>query len=146
MIKVRYKKKHNNYDFEIGKTYEGIIYSKGWIMIKQQLYRMNCFEILKSDVDQVKKLVTDDPKNNVEMVNNAVGVDANGNVFLRGVYEDKDLIEYCNEICREKCYKGSTEKYRDPLCLECDCPIANLYVLATGMSEIRERLRICENE
>lgn len=102
--------------------------------------------ILKSDMDQVKKLVTDDPKNNFEMVNNAVGIDENRNVFLRGLDEDVDLLKYCNDICIEKCYESSNIEYSDPLCLECDCPIANLYVLATGMAQLRETLKVYENE
>lgn len=48
MPKFKYTKQHNNYDLILGKTYKGIKYKPGWILINNDegqsfLCRAECF-------------------------------------------------------------------------------------------------------
>lgn len=42
-MKVKYIKKHNNYDFILGQVYEANKYKNGWLRINGQLYREEYF-------------------------------------------------------------------------------------------------------
>lgn len=42
---AKYIKEHNNYDFILGETYPAIEYNDEWIMIDDQLYRRECFQL-----------------------------------------------------------------------------------------------------
>lgn len=102
----------------------------------------------------MKKIITDSPDGNTELMHNRVFV-KDGYVWLRRMGEhgeDIDLIDYCKKQC---CLHNSgcdaiTEQYDGAesfgeLMMDCDCIIAHLYWLAVGFAEVRQRLMKYEN-
>ena len=92
------------------------------------------------------RLTTDDPTNNTQtMLNYAYAKD--GRVFLRygDGEEDIDLCEYISREAAGKHCRPTPEEIMDGACLECDCPLAILYVVATQAAELRARLKEYED-
>lgn len=82
------------------------------------------------------RLTTDDPTNNTQtMLNYAYAKD--GRVFLRygDGEEDIDLCEYISREAAGKHCRPTPEEIMEGACLECDCPLAILYVVATQAAE-----------
>lgn len=94
----------------------------------------------------MKRLTTDNPVYNVDvMLNYAYAKD--GRVFLR--YGDGDIdIDLCEYISRMaagyQC-KPTPEEVIEGECMECDCPLGILYVVATQAAELRARLKEFED-
>ena len=96
----------------------------------------------------MKKIITDSPDGNTELMHNRVFV-KDGYVWLRRMGEhgeDIDLIEFCKQKCNftpgchehiEQC--NDVDSFGD-LMMDCDCNVAYLYWLAVGFAEVRQRL------
>lgn len=109
----------------------------------------------------MKRIVTDDPQDNVEIMFNLAYV-KDKEVWIRGgseTGEDCTLIEFssrmceCNHMCQfdDSPYdlaKDDVDKIGDYLmeCSMCGCPIGTAYFIAIQAAELRERLRKYEND
>ena len=109
----------------------------------------------------MKRIVTDDPQDNVEIMFNLAYV-KDKEVWIRGgseTGEDCTLIEFssrmceCNHMCQfdDSPYdlaKDDVDKIGDYLmeCSMCGCPIGTAYFIAIQAAELRERLRKFEND
>lgn len=94
----------------------------------------------------MKRLTTDNPKNNTEtMLNYAYAKD--GQVFLRygNGEENINLCEYISQETEGKGCHPTPEEVMQGACMECDCPFAILYWVAVQAAEIRERLKYYED-
>lgn len=101
----------------------------------------------KNDILPGGRLTTDNPTNNTQtMLNYAYAKD--GRVFLRygNGKEDIDLCEYVAETATENYCKHTPEEIMDGACMECDCPFAILYTVATQAAELREKLKEYEDK
>ena len=109
----------------------------------------------------MKRIVTDDPQDNVEIMFNLAYV-KDKEVWIRGGApdgEDCTLIDFssrmceCNHMCQfdDSPYdlaKDDVDKIGDYLmeCSMCGCPIGTAYFIAIQAAELRERLRKFEND
>ncbi len=94
----------------------------------------------------MKRLTTDKPTSAVEaMLNYAYAKD--GRVFLRygDAEEDIDLCEYISRESERSGCRNSPEEVMEGGCLECDCVLAVLHIVATQAAELRERLKEYED-
>ena len=95
----------------------------------------------------MNKLVTDDPKNNLEnMLNYAYA--KNGKVFFRMIdgVDEVDICDYISEIAQSEhgCAMTPDDVYEGG-CTECGCEIAILYAVAGQAAELRARLKEYED-
>ncbi len=94
-----------------------------------------------------KRLTTDSPNGNFEtMMNYAYAKD--NRVILRygDGEEDIDLCEYIAKEAKEIGCNLSSDDIMEGSCIECDCPLAILYVVATQAAELRGRLKEIEDK
>lgn len=96
---------------------------------------------------KIKRLTTDNPVTNLESLMNYAYVD-NGQVYLR--YADGQehiaLAEYIFNIASDKgCHVSSPNAVLDGDCMECDCVVAVLNVVAIQAAELRARLKRYED-
>ena len=105
----------------------------------------------------MKRLVTDDPQDNVEVMMNLAFV-KDKEVWIRGgseTGEDCTMVEFQERMCRQckqcKDVKLDIENldaigdyYMD--CSIDGCPIGTAYFIAIQAAELREKLRICEGK
>ena len=106
----------------------------------------------------MKRLVTDDPQTNTEVMFNLAYV-KDKEVWIRGGREDGEdctLIQFINRMCAtSECLFDNTpnESEEDDIdnvgdrLLECSmsgCPIGTAYFIAIQAAELRERLRMYE--
>lgn len=92
------------------------------------------------------RLTTDNPTNNTQQMLN-YAYDKDGRVFLRygSGEEDIDLCDYiAQEATTIHCHP-SPEDVLEGACLDCDCPLAILHVVATQAAELRARLKEYED-
>ena len=104
----------------------------------------------------MKKMVTDNPQDNVEiMLNLAYGKD--GEVWIRGGSEEGEdctLVDFAKRTCKAcKCYLADDVAEQDidglgdflmGCSMEC-CPIGTYYYIAIQAAELRGRLRLYED-
>ena len=108
----------------------------------------------------MKKLVTDDPQNNMEVMFNLAFV-KDKEVWIRDSGPDgKDctLVKFTEEICRknpecnfEDCFPSELTDLADigDIFMDCSmsgCPIGTAYFIAVQAAELRERLRMYEDK
>lgn len=110
----------------------------------------------------MKKLVTDDPQNNMEVMFNLAFV-KDKEVWIRGGGsdgEDCTLVDFSKQLCMKnhECQfddgfppdiaKDDFDQLCDLFmeCSMCGCPIGTMYFIAIQASELRERLRMYEND
>lgn len=97
----------------------------------------------------MKRLTTDSPASNTEMLLNFAYV-KDGRVTLRGLDDgegDVDLCDYIEQQRRElgfDCGVWATD-VMDGACMECDCVLAVLNILAIQAAELRARLAMYED-
>lgn len=94
----------------------------------------------------MSRLTTDNPTNNIEALLNFARAE-NGRVVLSYANgeEEKDLCEYVAEVAREKGCNLTSVGVMNGSCLECDCELAILYVVAVQAAELRARLKAYED-
>lgn len=95
----------------------------------------------------MKRLTTDTPNSCVETMLN-YAFDKNNRVILRygNGEENIDLCDYIAKEAEEKGCKLTPEQVMDGSCMECDCPLAILYYVATQAAELRARLKRYEDQ
>ena len=110
----------------------------------------------------MKKLVTDDPQNNMEVMFNLAFV-KDKEVWIRDSGpdgEDCTLIDFSRQMCMKnhECQfddgfpadlaKNDFDQIGDLFmeCSMCGCPIGTAYFIAIQAAELRERLRMYEND
>ena len=110
----------------------------------------------------MKKLVTDTPENNMEVMMNLAFV-KNKEVWIRGGGIDGDdctLVDFSKQLCMKnhECQfddgfppdiaKDDFGQIGDLFmeCSMCGCPIGTVYFIAIQAAELRERLRIYEDK
>ena len=94
----------------------------------------------------MERLTTDTPSNNIEALLNYAYA-KNMRVKLRGDDgEDRDLAEYVAELAKAKgCDMSDEDVMEGSCCMECDCELAVLNVLAIQAAELRHRLKQYED-
>lgn len=97
----------------------------------------------------MKRLTTDSPTSNVEMLLN-FAYSKDGRVTLRGLAGgdgDVDLCDYIEQQRRELGFDCGVcaADVMDGACMECDCVLAVLNVLAIQAAELRSRLAMYED-
>lgn len=100
----------------------------------------------KDEIFPGGRLTTDKPTNNTQtMLNYAYAKD--GRVILRygNGEEDIDLCDYIALEAADKCCRPTADEVMDGACMECDCPLAILYVVSIQAAELRERLKEYED-
>lgn len=110
---------------------------------KRALEKQKSFE----NIFDRKRLTTDSPNGNCEtMMNYAYAKD--NRVILRygDGEEDIDLCEYIAKEAKEIGCNLSSDDVMEGACIECDCPLAILYVVATQAAELRGRLKEIEDK
>lgn len=96
-------------------------------------------------MSELKRLTTDVPCGHLETMLNYAYVKDERAVLRYGDGEDDiDLCEYISRESAEKYCEHSAEEVMAGSCIECDCPFAILYVVATQAAELRERLKDIE--
>lgn len=110
----------------------------------------------------MKKLVTDDPQDNMEVMMNLAFV-KDKEVWIRGSGpdgEDCTLIDFSRQMCMKnhECQfddgfpadlaKNDFDQIGDLFmeCSMCGCPIGTAYFVAIQAAELRERLRMYEDK
>ena len=100
------------------------------------------------DPMEITRLTTDEPKNTTETMLN-FAYEKDGNVFLKGVDVENscsmDLCEYISREANEKGCKYTPEDAAEGACMECDCELAVLYIVAVQAAELRGRLKMYED-
>lgn len=96
----------------------------------------------------MKRLTTDKPSNNTEaMLNYAYAKDGYVHLSYADGEEDIRLTEYLCRVAHEIGCEFATEEniLNGDTCLECDCKVSILNVLAIQAAELRERLKKYED-
>ena len=96
----------------------------------------------------MKRLTTDKPSNNTEaMLNYAYAKDGYVHLSYADGEEDVRLTEYLCRAAQEIGCEFATEEniLNGDMCLECDCKVSILNVLAIQAAELRERLKKYED-
>lgn len=96
----------------------------------------------------MKRLTTDKPSNNTEaMLNYAYAKDGYVHLSYADGEEDVRLTEYLCRVAHEIGCEFATEEniLNGDMCLECDCKVSILNVLAIQAAELRERLKKYED-
>ena len=96
----------------------------------------------------MKRLTTDKPSNNTEtMLNYAYAKDGYVHLSYADGEEDIRLTEYLCRAAQEIGCEFATEEniLNGDMCLECDCKVSILNVLAIQAAELRERLKKYED-
>lgn len=96
----------------------------------------------------MKRLTTDKPSNNTEaMLNYAYAKDGYVHLSYADGEEDVRLTEYLCRAAQEIGCEFATEEniLNGDTCLECDCKVSILNVLAIQAAELRERLKKYED-
>ena len=96
----------------------------------------------------MKRLTTDKPSNNTEtMLNYAYAKDGYVHLSYADGEEDIRLTEYLCRVAHEIGCEFATEEniLNGDMCLECDCKVSILNVLAIQAAELRERLKKYED-
>lgn len=110
----------------------------------------------------MKRLVTDDPQNNMEVMFNLAFV-KDKEVWIRDSGPDGEnctLIDFSRQMCMKnhECQfddgfpadlaKNDFDQIGDLFmeCSMCGCPIGTAYFIAIQAAELRERLRMYEND
>ena len=95
----------------------------------------------------MKRLTTDTPNGNFEtMMNYAYAKDKRVILRYGDGEENIDLCEYIAIKAKERGCNLSSDDVMEGACIECDCPLAILYVVATQAAELRERLKEIEDK
>lgn len=93
---------------------------------------------------KIKKVVTDNPKDNIEaLLNYAHDKDGFVKLLSAGGKKEKDLAEYVAELANANGCDCTADEVLDGLCLsDCgECQIAILNICAIQAAELREKLR-----
>ena len=100
---------------------------------------------------KIKRLTTDNPKNNFEAVMNLVyGKD--GWQYIRHGDKAMRTTDFCLMLCKERgCVhlnEWVTEEEKDTFLCDClfeECPIATVYAALSGFGNVRSRLKMYED-
>jgi len=91
-------------------------------------------------MDKRIRLTTDEPETNMEWIHNCTKI-IDTEVFINGINEDINLVDYCKQECKNKCdldLDGNAEEFGE--LMDCDCVVSRFYWTSVGHAHLRTRL------